>query len=71
MPEKQATRIVRTNFPHPEIKTGQHTNGPGTVWVQADGEWINTKMSSLFRVERALKDGGVAGLKKMLTQWSC
>lgn len=30
--------IYQTNYPHPDIKHGQHTNGPARVWVKVDGK---------------------------------
>lgn len=41
--------IVRTQYHHPDITEGMHTNGPASIWIReagwkhrADGRWINT-----------------------------
>ena len=49
-----------TNYQHPTITTGQHTNGPGRVWVLASGIWLNTGSSKLHRVMRELEANGVS-----------
>jgi hypothetical protein len=51
--------MVSTNFPHPDIKSGQHTNGPATVWIQVDGRWINTGSHSIAKVSREIYRFGV------------
>lgn len=36
--------IVATNFNHPTITAGMHTNGPATWWIRRaeSGEWVRT-----------------------------
>ena len=55
--------ICQTNHPHPTITTGQHTTGPASVWVEADGEWINTRSHCLHRVAAELEAYGVERIK--------
>lgn len=48
--------IVATNFPHPTITSGQHTNGPATIWIRRcvhGAEWINTGEKSMHKVREA------------------
>jgi hypothetical protein len=56
-------KICQTNYPHPTITTGQHTNGPAAVWVEVDGEWIYTGSHCLHRVMRELKCNGIERIK--------
>lgn len=53
-------KLCATNYPHPDIITGQHTNGAATVWVQIDGEgpWYNTHSHSQHRVRREMEMNG-------------
>ncbi len=55
--------IVKTNYPHPTITTGQHTNGPGRVWVCVDGTWYNTGCHSLLRVRAEIAEYGTARIE--------
>lgn len=50
--------LTSTNYPHPDITTGQHTNGPAEVWVKIDGKWIDTGSHSRHRVCRELERNG-------------
>lgn len=48
--------IAATNFAHPAITSGQHTNGPALIWLKrcvAGAEWINTGMEHLHKVRDA------------------
>ena len=56
-------KICATNFPHPTITEGQHTNGPAAVWVEVDGEWINTGSHCLHHVANELEAYGVERIK--------
>lgn len=48
-------RLMATNFPHPAITTGQHTNGPATVWIMRDdGDWVCTGERSMHKVRQRL-----------------
>lgn len=44
--------IVATNFPHPTITSGQHTNGPATIWIRRAevGDWLNTRETHMHKV---------------------
>jgi hypothetical protein len=49
-------QVSATNFSHPTITSGQHTNGPATIWLKrcVDGaEWINTGMHQMHKVRDA------------------
>lgn len=50
--------LKTTNYPHPDISEGQHTNGPATVWVKIEGEWHNTHSHRTHRVMEELKRNG-------------
>jgi hypothetical protein len=51
--------LCQTNYPHPDIKTGQHTNGPAAVWVRINGAWVDTNSTHLHCVRRELEMHGV------------
>lgn len=45
--------IVQTNFSHPSITSGQHTNGPASIWwrrADCGTEWENTGMIHMHKV---------------------
>ena len=50
--------LVKTNYSHPTITTGQHTNGPGRVWLREGDRWMDTGSSSLLRVRQELARNG-------------
>ena len=48
--------VCATNYSHPTITSGQHTNGPAAIWLRRcveGAEWVNTGLSSLKRVRDA------------------
>ena len=48
---EEDVEIVQTNYPHPDIKTGQHTNGPAVIWWRyGGGEWVNTGIIHMHKV---------------------
>ena len=47
-----------TNFSHPTITTGMHTNGPAHIWIKVNDEWIATGSTSMYRVKKELEDNG-------------
>lgn len=56
--------VVATNFPHPCIRSGQHTNGPGTIWIrEAKGDWIMCDERSIHQVKSKWKNGGIEAFK--------
>lgn len=58
--------IIATNFDHPTITTGQHTNGPARIWVRyKDGPWIDTQEKSMHKVIIALDVGGLEKFSKL------
>lgn len=47
--------MVATQFSHPSIIEGQHTNGPASIWVrQIGGEWHATGMCHAHKVRALL-----------------
>lgn len=49
--------VCQTNFTHPTITSGQHTNGPAAIWIKRDsGEWINTGETHLHKVRDKVRD---------------
>ena len=53
---KDDCEIVATNFRHPTITSGQHTNGPATIWIRRcldRAEWINTGETHMHKVRDA------------------
>ena len=57
--------IVATNHSHPDITTGQHTNGPAMIWIRrADhtgraGLWNSTGLHSMHKVMYLWKQVGM------------
>lgn len=50
--------VCATNYPHPTITTGQHTNGPARVWVLVDGAWQDTGSACMHKVLCELRKNG-------------
>lgn len=61
--ERGKFRVLQTPFSHPTITSGQHTNGPMNVWVEADGEWIDTNCHSLYKVILEIRKHGVERIR--------
>lgn len=55
--------VVKTNYPHPTVTTGQHNNGPGVVWVRVGETWYNTGCSSLLRVRDEIAHYGTSQIE--------
>lgn len=54
--DESDVEVSATNFPHPMITSGQHTNGPASIWLKrcVDGaEWWNTGMTHMHKVRNA------------------
>lgn len=50
--------IIATNYSHPSITSGQHTNGPATIWFRKDGgEWVNSGEKYMYKVIQNLTRG--------------
>jgi hypothetical protein len=48
-----------TNFPHPNIVSGQHTNGPPAIWIRRiGGEWIQCRERALHHAIAAFVSMG-------------
>lgn len=44
-------QVCQTNYPHPSITSGQHTNGPASIWVRREGEeWQRTGETHMHKV---------------------
>jgi hypothetical protein len=56
--------ICTTQYPHPSIASGQHTNGPASIWVRMPDsgderqEWIRSRERSRHATLKALADMG-------------
>lgn len=50
--------VCATNYPHPDITTGQHTNGPAIIWVKISGVWTCTHSKSMRKVIDELNRNG-------------
>lgn len=53
---EEDVEVSSTNFPHPTITAGQHTNGPATIWLKrcVDGaEWVCTGLRQMHKVRDA------------------
>jgi hypothetical protein len=51
-------KIMRTNYPHPTVTSGQHTNGPAMVWVEVDGVWYRTGSTREHKIVAELEANG-------------
>jgi len=47
-----------TQFSHPDITTGMHTNGPPRVWIRVDGTWYPTGSYHMHRVRAEVEQNG-------------
>lgn len=52
--------ICQTQYSHPDITTGQHTNGQPSIWVRIhpDGEWYRTGSRHMHKVRTAVSVNG-------------
>ena len=54
--------IIATNYPHPSLTSGQHTNGPATVWIRLpDGgvDWIQSRERTVHQTVQAWIEMGI------------
>ena len=55
--------IISTQYTHPDIKSGQHTNGPPKIWVRELGKnfsaWFPTLEHSMKKVRDNLDKHGI------------
>jgi hypothetical protein len=50
--------VCQTNFAHPSITFGQHTNGPAMIWTRRDGgDWVETGDTHLHKVRARWTEG--------------
>jgi len=61
---KDDIMICGTNYPHPSITSGQHTNGPVTYWFKLvlESEWTLSKHKNLHSLRKAWIDNGIEGV---------
>lgn len=53
------TEVCATNYPHPSITSGQHTNGPASIWTRPiGGEWERSAERSMHKVREMIVDAG-------------
>jgi hypothetical protein len=56
-----SVEVCQTIYGHPSITSGQHTNGPASIWVRVPGgEWVPTGRKSMHSVREWCKLDGVA-----------
>ena len=52
--------ICETQFSHPSITSGLHTNGPLSIWIRSiGGEWIYCRERNLRAVRQNWVDMGI------------
>jgi hypothetical protein len=54
--------IMVTQFAHPSITSGQHTNGPASIWIRMPDrgiDWIRSQEGSLHKTVKAWVDIGI------------
>lgn len=43
--------VCQTNYGHPSITTGMHTNGPAAIWIRyIGGAWLHSSMKHMHKV---------------------
>jgi hypothetical protein len=61
--------ICATNYPHPDIHEGQHTNGPPSIWVRyKGGQWLCTDEKHMHKVRAAIDTFGAAFMDELLKE---
>lgn len=60
--------IKQTNYNHPDITSGMHTNGPASTWVRFgdSGEWTCFGRCNAHRILRAWNTGGRKSVMELL-----
>jgi hypothetical protein len=57
---KADCEICTTQYSHPSITSGQHTNGPLSIWIRSiGGDWIFCRERHLHEVHRNWIDMGI------------
>ena len=51
MSEPAAIEIIATQFSHPTITSGMHTNGPATLWLKVGNEYVKAHSHHRHEVE--------------------
>lgn len=54
--------ICQTNFNHPDIKTGMHTNGKAGIWIRPAikvAEWAYTDEHAMHKVRKNIDEQGI------------
>jgi len=64
-------RFCTTNFPHPNIVSGQHTNGPPAIWIRRiAGRWIRCRERALHHAIAAFVTMGFAWFEEVEAEGS-
>lgn len=69
---EEDVEVSATNFPHPTITNGQHTNVAATIWLKrcVDGaEWVNTGLKQMHKVRNAWALANSEGRTDPLSQF--
>jgi hypothetical protein len=59
--------IVATQFSHPTITSGQHTNGPSSIWIRlpdGDVDWLRSQERSMHHTVKAWIEHGIGWFTK-------
>lgn len=60
--DESDVEIVTTQFSHPSITSGQHTNGPADIWIRlpcGGVDWIRSPERSMHRTRQAWIEMGI------------
>jgi hypothetical protein len=66
--------IVTTQFAHPSIKSGQHTNGPASIWIRMPDrgiDWIRSQERSMHKTIQAWVDVGIDWFQMLDEEVTC
>lgn len=59
--------VCQTQYNHPSITSGQHTNGPMSIWVRVPGgEWVPTDSRKMHDVRFWCENYGVDYIYQLL-----
>ena len=59
--------VCETAYNHPDITSGQHTNGPMSIWARVPGgEWVPTETRKLNDVRFWCENYGVGYIYQLL-----
>jgi hypothetical protein len=46
--------VCQTNYSHPDITTGMHTNGKPATFIKIKGEWVRTDIRHMHIIKQIL-----------------